>query len=322
MEKTKILQATHEGILKIGDKEIKCAVLEDGTRILTQTSVYSAFDRKQRGRRAKDPVVELNGQKIFIPAFLGGKNMVDYLSEHEISQILPIRYVSMSGRVTEGYIAYILPTLAEIWLKAREDHNAGIIKLNHRQVEVAKRAEMLVRSLARVGITALVDEATGYIRDKKANEYKELFYQFIREDITEKYAKPLKSREGFWNGIYKIYGLKRTPGKNHPQFFGKFLRKYLYAPLLRSNGAILEIIDERNPIIVSKNGTRYRKDSMYQFLEKEVAFEEWKNNLIKIETILEMSPNQRSFESNFAKVFKIDPYTQYEDSQIWNPAHI
>ena len=83
----------------IGEKEIKCAVLEDGTRILTQTGVYKAFDRQQRGRRQRDPVLDINGKQIPIPAFLGGKNLMPYISEAERDQILPIKYKSLNGRV-------------------------------------------------------------------------------------------------------------------------------------------------------------------------------------------------------------------------------
>ena len=50
-----------------------------------------------------------------------------------------------------------LPLVADLYLRARE---AGI--LTPQQIPTAQKAEMLVRSLARIGITALVDEATGY----------------------------------------------------------------------------------------------------------------------------------------------------------------
>ena len=52
----------------------------------------------------------------------------------------------------------------------------------------------------------------------------------------------------FFDGIYKIYHLRREPKKNHPQFFAKFIRKYVYHPLADSNGVILALLDEKNPI--------------------------------------------------------------------------
>jgi hypothetical protein len=80
-----------------------------------------------------------------------------------------------------------------------------------------------LRSAAKVGIVALIDEATGYT-DKVKDEYKHLFDQFIREEFRQwEQEFPTK----FFAMIYRLYGLKRqTPDSNkHPQFFGKFIRK-------------------------------------------------------------------------------------------------
>ena len=45
-----IPQATHEGILTIGDVEIPCAVLEDGRRVLTQSGVMVALGRARQAK--------------------------------------------------------------------------------------------------------------------------------------------------------------------------------------------------------------------------------------------------------------------------------
>src|SRR5438132_9742312 len=61
-------KATHEGILTIGDMEIPCAVLEDGTRLLTQSGVMVALGRARqaKGRSYYDADVNL-------PSFLTAK---------------------------------------------------------------------------------------------------------------------------------------------------------------------------------------------------------------------------------------------------------
>lgn len=48
---TKILTATHFGKLNIGEKELTCAVLEDGSRIISRNAVFKAFGRTKRGRK-------------------------------------------------------------------------------------------------------------------------------------------------------------------------------------------------------------------------------------------------------------------------------
>ena len=42
----KRLKATHQGVLKIGDRELLCAVLKDGTRIISQTAILKALYQK------------------------------------------------------------------------------------------------------------------------------------------------------------------------------------------------------------------------------------------------------------------------------------
>ena len=71
-----IPQATHEGILTIGDMEIPCAVLEDGTRVLTQSGVMVALGRARqaKGRQYYDADVNL-------PAFLTAKNLKPFIPE-------------------------------------------------------------------------------------------------------------------------------------------------------------------------------------------------------------------------------------------------
>lgn len=39
-----IPKVSYDGKINIGNKELSCAVLEDGTRILTNTAVFKAFE--------------------------------------------------------------------------------------------------------------------------------------------------------------------------------------------------------------------------------------------------------------------------------------
>ena len=65
----KKLKATHEGILPIGNTELNVAVLEDGTRIITQSAVFKAFGRTKRGRALHEKRVPN------MPGFIDAKNL-------------------------------------------------------------------------------------------------------------------------------------------------------------------------------------------------------------------------------------------------------
>jgi len=291
---------THKGTLNLNNFEIPCYVNNKGERILASRQMQTALKIEEDSKNGK----QVSGKRLV--RFFNQKSLQPVFSLIEDrSLLIPIKD-EYNKRKIVGYNAKALPAICDAILKGRRDGKL----VGSRQKIIAEQCEILISAFAQIGIIALIDEATGYIKDKKKEEYKELFYQFVRNEITEKYEKPLKDREDFWNGIYKIYDLKRIKGNNHPQFFGKFLRKYLFAPLLDSNGAILEIIDKKNPVITSKNGKKYRKNAMYQFLEEEVAFEKWKHNLAKLETVLEIATNKRTFDSYFSKAFKIKNTSQ------------
>ena len=59
-----------------------------------------------------------------------------------------------------GFDAEVLPGICDVWLQARD---AGALQTQ--QLDKAKKAEILMRGLAHIGITALVDEATGLSRN-------------------------------------------------------------------------------------------------------------------------------------------------------------
>lgn len=51
-------KVTHGGNLFIGDKMISCAVLENGQRIITQSSIYKVFNKSRRGsQRAENALI-------------------------------------------------------------------------------------------------------------------------------------------------------------------------------------------------------------------------------------------------------------------------
>jgi hypothetical protein len=99
-----------------------------------------------------------------LPAILQGKAINPFISEETKAKSQPITFRLPNGGRASGYNALLLPEVCEIYLAARA---AGVLPRN--QEHVAVQAEILVRGLARVGIIALVDEATGYqdVRAKK-----------------------------------------------------------------------------------------------------------------------------------------------------------
>ncbi len=147
--------ATHLGELVIAGRRIACAVLETGTRILTQETFLSAI-----GRSVKPKGSSPDG----LPPFLVSEVLKPFISEELKRATVPITFKTprtgtgrgKSGTRALGYDAMLLPMVCEVYLTARDAK-----KTTKQQEHVVKTCDLLVRGLARVGIIALVDEATG-----------------------------------------------------------------------------------------------------------------------------------------------------------------
>ena len=149
----RIYQALVEGDLEIGDAVIPCAVLEDDTRVITRKGFLTALGRPWKGSSRTE-----------LPTFIGAINIKPFVGNELQDGLNPLLYKPLKGSLIEGFNAEILPLICDVYLDAR---NAGV--LTKTQEPTAKQAEILMRSLAKVGIIALIDEATGYqkIRTKR-----------------------------------------------------------------------------------------------------------------------------------------------------------
>ena len=106
----------------------------------------------------------------------------------------------------------------------------------------------------------------------------------------------------FADMIYKVYNLKRKGVKSfrHPQFFGWFTRKYIYHPLANSSGAVLDMLDEANPVVYA-GGTR--KYKLHQFLTEQVGLPALRQHLWQVIGIGNSARDKTEFERMFYRAF-------------------
>ncbi|MDD3361523.1 MAG: hypothetical protein PHW34_07620 [Hespellia sp.] len=107
-------KVSYDGKIVIGNKELACAVLDDGTRILTNTAVFAAFDRPRKGRPSEEYRLKN------APAFLTANNLAPYIEKEFADDDFSVVYIS-KGRELIGYRAEILSRICEIYLSARDD---------------------------------------------------------------------------------------------------------------------------------------------------------------------------------------------------------
>lgn len=248
------VKATHEGKLKIGENgtELNVAVLEDGTRVITQSAVFKAFGRTKRGR-IKGEVRVPN-----MPAFIDANNVQPFINKDLKEVLKTIQYISKTGVESDGYDANILPLMCKMYLDARQ---AKVLKAQ--QYPLARASEILLLALSKVGITALVDEATGYQDIRVKDALQEILNQYLLED-AKKYQVtfPLELYKQWFrlnNWEWKEQNAQKRPG-----VIGKWTNKYIYERIAPN---ILHELERKNP----KNAKGYREYKHFQFLTDEVG---------------------------------------------------
>ena len=167
----KVIAGTPDRPLVISDIEIPCYVLEDETRVITQSGMFAALGLSRRGL-----VTTENGAQL--PRFAASKainplipkDLVDGLSN-------PLLFTGAGGN-SYGFPATILPQICNVILAARR-----LGTLDRQQEALADRCEILLMGLATVGIIALVDEATGYQRSREEDALAKILAKYIAPEL-------------------------------------------------------------------------------------------------------------------------------------------
>ncbi|MCK0098609.1 P63C domain-containing protein [Qipengyuania sp. S6317L1] len=296
-EKGKLPSARYAGALSLGDAEIGCAVLEDGTRLLTQSDMMRALGRARqaKGRGFYDADVNL-------PAFLTAKNLKEFIPRDLYVTSSQIEFTMPNGQKAFGYRAELLPQVCEVYLEARD---AGALVQS--QMHVAKQADLLVRSLAKVGIVALVDEATGYQRDRGHDALRLLLEKYIAEGL-QKWIHTFP--DSFFAELDRLYDNAPTTPRSRPQYYGKFINKYIYDPI--EHGYVKAKLNELNITDEGKRKARFHQwltDEGRTILTRQIG---------KVEGVMEMCDDIDHFKrvARRQKTVSVAPYLFDEMNRI------
>jgi hypothetical protein len=277
-----VFEATHRGFLEVAGSKIPCAVLKNGKRIISQTGLFGAFDRPRKGEKRQEG----------LPSIIGATNLLPYVTDELREKCKAIHYFHTNGTVAVGYDAVLIPLVCNLYLEADQANPRMLVAS---QEKIVERAKILVRALAKVGITALIDEATGYQYERERNELQVLLSKYIAEEFL-----PWTSRfpREYYQEIFRLYeweydplSLKRTP------FIGKFTNEFVYKEM---SPEVLEELRKKNPI--NENGRRKHKH--HQHLTSNIGVPHLERHLTKLITVMQLSDNLDDFKENFKRAFK------------------
>ncbi len=275
----KVPLATHSGVLDLSGTRFECAVLADTTRVIKQGDIMNALGRHVSSGRRGD-----------LPPFLEAANLTEFISSRLRSDLSGIEFRASGQRaISRGYKASILVDVCEVFLAARA---SGTVKLSKAQEGYAIRAEILMRSLAKLGIDALVDEATGYEKTRERGELQRLLAEYVEESF-----RPWVKRfpDDFFAQVLRIYGHKAN-GQRRPQFVGKFINEYVYGQLPEG---VLDELQRVNPT----TGAGKRARTHHQHLTEGTGNVHLDRQIVAVTTLLAISDTANDFKELFARRF-------------------
>ncbi|MFC1877099.1 P63C domain-containing protein [Thermodesulfobacteriota bacterium] len=265
----KMPKATHDGKLSIGNMEIPCFVLEDGTRVISGRSLTISIGMKGRGQGA----IRITGHKTLKPFI-----------NNELAMAIenPIQFKGVGNRKTSGYEATVLQELCDAILDAK---NATALK-TEQENRYAKQAEILIRSFAKIGIIALVDEATGYQYDRARDALEKILDRFIAKELR-KWAKTFPDE--FYENMFRLRGWQYVPfSVKRPGVVGKYTNDLIYERLAPG---VLEELKRLTPRD-EKGRTKHR---FFQRLTENVGHPRLREHLAAVIALMKASTKWDQF---------------------------
>ena len=274
---------THEGEIKLGDFSIACYVLEDGRRVLSGRTMQSAL------KMVEESVDGSKASGATLDRYLKQKSLEPFIyKDREGGHFEPIDCYKGNSRIN-GFEATILVDICDAFLEARQN-----INLSSRQQIIADQCEVLVRAFAKVGLIALIDEATGYQYIREKDELQRLIEVYVVKELRP-WQKTFP--DSYYREIFRLRGWDFTVSgiKKRPGVVGTWTNKLIYAELPEG---VLDEIKRLTP--KSDSGNYVAK--FFQSLSDDIGSPHLKNQLTSVIVLMQSSDNWEEFIIRFNKV--------------------
>lgn len=266
--------------IRIADIEVPCYVLDDGRRVIPTNGMLSTMQMARGGSMVRG----MNRLELFVSR----DRIKPYVSSQLHERIRnPIRF-RIGNNVAYGFESDTLIDIAEAVIRA---DNAGA--LQKQQAGIAHQCRVITSSLTRIGLIALIDEATGHQKKRDSDELQQILTAYLLPEHRP-WMQTIPSE--FTSEIYRVYGWKRTADNRGPRYAGKLIRQLIYE---RMPKPVLPALDEANP----SNAKYQRKRRHHQFLTDQQGLDHFRTLTITVMTLLRISRNKAEFKRNLESYF-------------------
>ncbi|QKY70200.1 P63C domain-containing protein [Lentibacillus sp. CBA3610] len=244
------------GVLEVFN-ELPCYVLDNGQRIFRFSNLTKALRGKEHGKFGN---------------YLAASNIQKYLPERltplndKNNDRVPQGAVEfmLNGKVEKGYNSEDFMDVCTAFIEANNKED-----LSNAQKDIVINAQQYILACAKVGITALIDEATGYqnLREENALQLK---LKFFLADQLRDWEKT------FPDELWRQFGrLTNWEGNIHsrPRYWGKLVNEFIYdcidedlAKYLRDNKPMMPSHVKYHQWLNENHGVRALTEHIWQII--------------------------------------------------------
>lgn len=211
--------AVHRGNLNIMGLDVPCYVLDNGVRVIGRTSATEVLTGI-KGGGALEKYIAVRALEPFISLDLVLERMV------------PFRLPEVEGleKAVKGLPADLFIDICQGFVTAMEYHfrsDSPHPKLTTRQQQMAVAASLFLSACAKVGLEALIDEATGYQYEREADALSVKLAAFLETDMR-KWEKTFPDE--LWAEFGRLTNWKGQITKR-PKYWGKLVMELIYEKL-------------------------------------------------------------------------------------------
>jgi hypothetical protein len=211
--------ARWRGALNIVGLEVPCYVLDNGTKIIGRTSATEVLTGI-KGGGALEKYISVKALEPFI-----NRELV-------LERLVPFRLLEVEGleKAVKGLPADLMIELCQGFVSALQaslDPASTFPRLTDRQVQMALKASMFLSACAKVGLEALIDEATGYQYERPEDALQVKLRAFIAEELR---AWEKTFPDELWLEFGRLTGWHGTL-HSRPKWWGKLVIELIYDTL-------------------------------------------------------------------------------------------
>jgi hypothetical protein len=285
----KAVYGANDKPLIINGIEIPCYVLEDGSRVISQRGMLKALGIQAGG--TNNLAYDAFGGAARLAIFLDKNNIIPLKSKVLTPLRNPIIF-TVNKTDINGYPA---TTLQEIVRAISKAHLRGTLPDQYNAL--GRNAEILDDAFAKVGIIALIDEATGYQYNREKDALQAILKSYISPELL-----PWQKRfpDEYYTEIFRLNGWPFTLKgiqKNRPSVIGHWTNRLIYD--LLPNG-VLKKLQEITP----KNAEGKKTAKLHQSLTLDIGEPHLEKQLISVITLMNVSSDWKEFIKLFGKKFQ------------------